>query len=361
MQTRTKTIIIILGGALILFLLALPKILSFDVAAPKQGTKNQPQDNRVSVSFQVLERQKLTREVNTVGNILSNEEVEVRSEISGKIERIDFREGGKIKKGERLLKIDDDEMQAQLVTATYRAELSEQQATRQRQLFEKKLASQQEYDTAVANLNVVKGQIQLLRTQIEKTEIRAPFDGVIGLRFVSEGSYISPSAVITTLQNSDSVKIDFTFPEKYAAGVKVGNRITFSTQGSSQKYGGNIYAIPPRIDPETRTLRIRAISPNTDGALIPGAFANVTVLLEETEELLIPTYALIPELKGHKVLLMQAGKTVMQAVEIGRRTDEHVQITEGLSVGDTLITSGILQLRPGMPVRPAQNTSGQVP
>jgi membrane fusion protein (multidrug efflux system) len=356
MQMKNKTVIIILGCVVIVFLLALPKILSFDVATQGQGGDEQPQDSRVPVTFQVVERQKLAQEVHTVGTILSYEEIEVRCEISGKIDKIYFLEGGKIKKGGRLLEINDDEMQAQLVTATYRAELAEQQAARQRQLFEKKLASQQEYDTAVANLNVAKGQVQLLRTQIEKTDIRAQFDGIVGLRFVSEGSYVSPSTVITTLQNSDSVKIDFTFPEKYAAEVIAGNRITFSTQGSSNEYTGTIYAIPPRIDPETRTLRIRAISPNTDGALIPGAFANVKVLLQERQELLIPTYALIPELKGHKVLLMQGGKAAMQAVEIGRRTEEHVQITQGLSAGDTLITSGILQLRPGMPVRAIPKT-----
>jgi membrane fusion protein (multidrug efflux system) len=240
------------------------------------------------------------------------------------------------------------------VRAKYRQALAEQEAERKRQLFERKLASQEEHDVAVNELNIVKADIQIIQAQIAKTEIRAPFDGVIGLRYVSEGSYISPTTRITTLQDYNSVKVDFTVPEKYARQIRRGDRISFTVEGAAQKFAGAVYAVEVKIDPATRTLHIRALSPNPYGVLIPGAFANVEVGLKEKETLTIPSYALIPELKGQRIFVYKNGKAESQSVEIGSRTDEFVEVTHGVQAGDTLITSGILQLRPGMVVQPVE-------
>ncbi|NUO83728.1 efflux RND transporter periplasmic adaptor subunit, partial [candidate division KSB1 bacterium] len=232
--------------------------------------------------------------------------------------------------------------------------IESQEAERKRQLFEQKLASEEEYEIAVNQLNIVKADIIIIQAQIAKTEIRAPFDGTIGLRHVSEGSYISPTTRITTLQDNQPVKIDFTIPEKYAAAVKKGDRIGFTVEGVARKFEGTVYAVEARIDAATRTMHLRALSPNSDGVLIPGAFANVEVVFKEKETLAIPAFALIPELKGQRVFLYKNGKAESQSVEIGTRTDERVEVTQGLAPGDTLITSALLQLRPGMTVRPVE-------
>jgi membrane fusion protein (multidrug efflux system) len=357
MSLNAKRVWLIVGAIIVLVALALPKIgflRGTSNSSKNSAAAGAARDQRMAVRMQVIQAEKMGDKVLTVGSILSNEEVEIRSEISGKVEQIYFKEGARVKKGDMLLKINDAEPQAQLARGQYRQALAEQDAERQRQLFEKKLASQEEYDIAINQLNIVKADIQIIQAQISKTEIRAPFDGMIGLRYVSEGSYISPATRITTLQDYNSVKVDFTVPEKYASLIRKGDRISFSVEGVARRFAGNIYAVEAKIDPTTRTLHLRALSPNPDGALIPGAFANVEVVLKEKETLTVPSYALIPELKGQRVFVYKNGKAESQSVEIGSRTDEFVEVTHGVQAGDTLITSGILQLRPGMAVQPVE-------
>ncbi len=357
MSVKAKRVWITVGAVIVLAALALPKVgflRGTSNSNKNNATVGASRDQRMSVRMQVIQSEKMGDKVLTVGSILSNEEIEVRSEISGKVEKIYFKEGARIKKGDPLLKINDAEPQAQLVRAQYRQALAEQEAERKRQLFERKLTSQEEYDVAVNELNIVKADIQIIQAQIGKTEIRAPFDGTIGLRYVSEGSYISPTTRITTLQDYSSVKVDFTVPEKYASLIRKGDKISFSVEGVARKFAGTVYAVEAKIDPTTRTLHIRALSPNPNGVLIPGAFANVEVVLKEKETLTVPSYALIPELKGQRVFLYKNSKAESQSVEIGSRSDEFVEVTQGVQAGDTLITSGILQLRPGMAVQPAE-------
>jgi len=358
MSLKAKRVWLIVGAIIVLAALALPKVgwLRGNSNSHKNNAAaSAPRDQRMPVRMQVIQSQKLGDKVVAVGTILSNEEVEIRSEISGKVEKIYFTESARVKKGEILLKINDAEPQAQFVRAQYRQALAEQDAERQRQLFEKKLASAEEYEIAANQLNIAKADIQIIQAQIGKTEIRAPFDGMIGLRYVSEGSYISPATRITTLQDYISVKVDFTVPEKYASLIRKGDRISFTVEGVTRKFAGAVYAVEAKIDPTTRTLHLRALSSNPDGVLIPGAFANVEVVLKEKETLTVPSYALIPELKGHRVFLYKNGKAESQSVEIGSRTDEFVEVTQGVQAGDTLITSGILQLQPGMGVQPAES------
>lgn len=354
MNSRSKGLWAVLGALAVLAVLALPKLRSLSGAPDSSGAgAGAAREQGIAVSMEVIRAERLGDRIATVGTVLANEEVELRSEISGKIERIFFREGSPVSKGEVLLKISDAELQAQLLRARYRQAIAEEQAERQRQLFAKQQISQAEYDSAVNALNISRAEVQLIQAQLDKTEIRAPFAGVIGLRQVSEGSYLSPATPIAMLQDKRRVKIEFSVPEKYAGALKVGDEIRFSVQGAPQTFAGSIYALETRIDQATRTLRLRALSPNPDGALIPGAFAEIGIALPEKEGLTIPAAALIPELKGHRVFLCVAGKAVSQSVEIGARSAERVQIANGVRAGDTLITSAILQLRPGMAVRPA--------
>ncbi|NUM79608.1 efflux RND transporter periplasmic adaptor subunit [bacterium] len=316
------------------------------------GKSTRSADPTIAVRAHVIKPEKLSNRVLTTGTILANEEVDLRSEISGRIMQIAFTEGSRINKGQLLIKINDAELQAQLERAESRRKLAETNENRQRQLLEKNAISQGEYDVALNELNIVKADIDLIKAQIDKTELRAPFDGVIGLKYVSEGSFITNSSQIARLQNLTSVKIDFSVPEKYSGSVRIGNAIVFRVQGSDKEYRGKIYAIEPKIDPVTRTVQLRAISTFADDRVLPGAFANVELVLAEINDaLLIPTQALVPELKGQKVYLYKNGEAVSQSVEIGMRTENQIQIVSGIRPNDTLITTGILQLRGGAPVK----------
>lgn len=353
MTTRAKWVSAGLGAIAVLAILALPKLRTPGGSTNTSPAAGGPRDQAMTVTMEVIRPEQLGDRIATVGTLLPNEEVDLRSEISGKIQRIFFREGSAVGKGEVLVKIGDAELQAQLLRARYRQAIAEEQAERQRQLLAAQQISQVEYDGAVNAMNIARADAQLIQAQFEKTEIRAPFTGIIGLRQVSEGSYLSPATPIAMLQDTRRVKIEFSVPEKYAGALKEGDQIQFSVQGVAQAFAGRIYALEAKIDPATRTLRLRALSPNPDGALVPGAFAKIDIALPEREGLTIPAAALIPELKGHRVFLCVAGKAVSQSVEIGTRTADRVAIAKGVRAGDSLITSAILQLRPGMAVQPA--------
>jgi membrane fusion protein (multidrug efflux system) len=303
-----------------------------------------------AVRTYVLGAQRMADRITTVGTILPNEDVDVRSEIAGRVERISFAEGSRVSKGQTLVKLADAELRAETARAESRLAIAQAEAERQRQLFEQELTSQREFDTALNEFNVAKAEADLVRAQLDKTAIKAPFDGKVGLRFVSEGSYVSPATPITSIQDDTPVKLDFAVPERYAGRLKPGDAIRFTVQGTSRAFEGSIYALEPSIDTATRTLRVRATSPNADGALVPGAFADVEIVMQERDTVAIPAYALIPELKGHRVFVFVGGKAEARTVEIGTRTDQSVEIVRGLAAGDTLITSAILQLKPGASV-----------
>lgn len=332
-------------GAL-LWLRLKPNEQAFNPAA-----RSNPATMVLPVRGYVVNKRKMDNRVLSSGTLVANEEVELRCETSGIITKILFQEGSFVRKGALLVKINDAELQAQLQRTLYRLKLAETREERQRKLLAEKAVSQEEYDIALNELNTLKAEAQVIRAQIDKTEIRAPFDGVVGLRYVSVGSYISPATRIASIQNLRPLKIDFAIPEKYASMVRKGDKVLFKIQGASKTLEGEVYAIEPKIDPTTRTLPIRAIYPNKDHRIFPGAFAEVELLMQQIDDaVLIPTEALIPELKGQKVFVAKQGKAEPKPVQIGTRTDKEIQITSGLSDGDTVITTGILQLRPGTSV-----------
>lgn len=261
-------------------------------------------------------------------------------------------EGARVQKGELLVKINDDELQAQLLRARYRFDLAQSQVERQKQLIEKKLISQEEVDAIISERNIAQAEMQLIQTQIEKTEIKAPFEGTIGLRFVSEGSYISPNSIITSLVDSSTVKIDFSVPEKYAGTIKPGDKIAFMVQTDPSEFEGAIYAMDSSIDPGSRTLRILAQSSNSNSKLIPGSYADIVLKFQEREAILIPAGSVIAELKTRKVFVLKDGKVESREIETGIRTSDQIEVIGGLSAGEVLIVSALLQLKPGMIVNP---------
>ncbi len=345
-----KRILGILIAIAIIAALAAPKFKSAgDVAEVAPSTSGEPQALRVASEAVVPER--LTERLSTTGTVRANEQVELVSEISGKIEEILFREGSRVKKGQLLLKIDDSELQAQREREVFRLELAERRERQKKQLRDQGVISEEEYDVALNEANVLRSQLRVIETQLAKTELRAPFGGIIGLRYVSDGSYLSPQKRIATLQDVDSVKVDFSVPEKYASRMRRGGEMTFHVKGDERPFTGTIYAVEPGVDADTRSLQMRARSPNPDGTLVPGAFADVELVVAEiADALTVPSIAVIPELGGKKVFVIEDGKAQPRAVTTGIRTDQRVQIRSGLEPGARVIVSAIQQLRPGLDV-----------
>jgi len=346
---RKRTILIVVIILVIAGLLVLPKI---NFSSDKEPESGQRMGNmKVPVDAYIVRYKKLQDRIITTGTILANEDIELKSEISGKISKILFKEGSSVRKGDLLVKINDDELQAQLLKTNYGKTLMEQREFRQKKMLEKEAISQEEYDIALNELNTIQAELQLIKAQIEKTEIRAPFNGIIGLRSISEGSYVTPASTIATLQNINPVKIDFSVPEKYFNTVKSGNIINFRIQGSNKLYTGRVYAVEPKINLATRTLQVRAISQNERSEIFPGSFAEIDIILAEKDNaILLPSESVVPDLEGKKVFKITNGKTVPVPVETGIRQEKEVEVVKGISAGDTIVTSGVMQLKPGIAV-----------
>lgn len=285
------------------------------------------------------------------GTILPDEEVDLSFETSGKIVGIHFTEGSRVKKGDLLAKMNDRHLQAQLLKLQAQKKLTEEKEFRQRSLLEKDAISRESYDQIATELETVEADILLIQARIAETELRAPFDGIVGLRLLSEGSYATPATKIVRLVKTSPLKIEFSIPERYASQVKAGFPIEFKIDGNNNVFKASVYAIEPKIDINTRTIGVRALYPNTREELRPGRFASISMRLSQIDNTIaIPTEALIPEMEGEKVFIYKSGKATAVAVTIGLRTESLIQIQEGLQFGDTLLTSGILQLREGLPV-----------
>ncbi|MEC7754377.1 MULTISPECIES: efflux RND transporter periplasmic adaptor subunit [Roseivirga] len=304
------------------------------------------------VNISVAKPKYIENKIKITGSILPNESIELKSEVSGLVMKIHFQEGQRVKKGDLLISLKDDELRAQLEKLRYSNQLARETEARQQKLLQKEAISQEEYDIALTNLNTTSADIKLVEAQLEKLSIRAPFDGVLGLRQISEGAYITNGTVITNLYNLNPMKVDFAIPGKYAGKVQKGDKINFTTDASNKIFEGEVYAIEPRIDETTRTLKLRALADNKDNQLMPGQFAKIELVMESIDNaLMVPAVSVIPELNGHRIYLAKGGKAVINNVEIGIRTDEEVQIISGIEPRDSVITSGLLQIRPGAAIQ----------
>jgi membrane fusion protein, multidrug efflux system len=289
--------------------------------------------------------------ITATGTVLADEGVELQAETNGKVVSINFVEGAPVKQGDLLLKLNDSDLRANLDRYNYSKKLAEVRFRRYSQLLAQKMVSQDDYDSVLSEMNVQQSFIDLYKAQIEKTEIRAPFNGVVGLRYVSVGAFVSATTRIATLQRLNELKIDFAVPEKYMGRIKVGTNITFTVAGGLQKYVGRISALDPRIDSGTRTLLVRAICPNTDGRLLPGAFTNVAIPLDQiADAFLIPAEAVVAGLDEKNVFVIKDGLAERRAVATGSRTATQVHIVSGLRAGDKVITSGLQNMRAKQPV-----------
>jgi len=310
-------------------------------------SKGKEGKNKVMIlSGIVVKTQIFDNNLSLSGSIEANEQVEIRSEVSGIVESINFKEGSYVSKGQLLFKVNDVELRAQLAQAKTKEGLAAENERRAKLLLEKEAISQEEYDVAKADFKLAKAQTQLIQAQIAKTAVKAPFSGKIGLRSISPGTYITPSLLVAKLVNINQLKISFSIPEKYANQVKSNTKLSFTVAGSTEKFTASIYAIEPEVEIATRTLQVRAIAENRDGKLLPGTFANVELPLDIiADAVVIPSEAIVPVQNGKKVFILKDGKAKEMIIETTTRTDASVLVLSGLKAGDTLITSGVMSLK----------------
>jgi len=348
-----RRLVILVLGLLVLGALLVPRLLSRDREAPagSAGAPAAPAPQAVPVAVYEVRSQRLAETLATTGTLRANEWVEVVSEVAGKVVEIAFEEGAAVDRGQVLVKIDDRELLAERERARFRLELAIQREAQQKRLLAEGIISQDEYDQELTQKNVFAAELALIETQLAKTEVRAPFAGTVGLRSASLGAYVSPQTPIATLQDLDPVKLDFSLPEQYSGLVRVGRAVAFRVKGIERTFRGTVYAVEPAVDPETRSLLLRATCPNPERELLPGGFADVEVTVREVPAALaVPAIAIVPEMAGKKVFVVEGGVAQSREVETGIRTAELVEITSGLRAGERVITSGLQQVRPGAPV-----------
>ena len=325
-----------------------------DSAASPEKVVNKSNKNgnkALNVNALIISTQAMTDDIYTNGDLIPDEEVDLSFETSGKITDINFTEGSTVQKGQLLAKINDRPLQAQLKKLQAQLKLAEDRVFRQNALLVKDAVSKEAYEQVKTDLASLNADIDLIKANIQQTELRAPFDGIIGLRQVSVGSYASPTTIVAKLTKISPLKINFSVPERYAKEIKKGTRLTFSLDGYLKDFDATVYATESKVDPASRTLSVRALYPNTGTKLLPGRFASIKIKMHEIPNAIaIPSEAIVPEMGKDKIFLYKSGKAQPVEIQTGIRTEAETQVLQGLQTGDTIIISGTLQLRTGLPV-----------
>jgi membrane fusion protein, multidrug efflux system len=290
----------------------------------------------------------LNSSIEIAGTLLPFEETEIHPEVAGKVVMLSINEGAVVKKGTLLARLFDGDLQAQLHKLSVQLQIAQKTQERQDELLKIGGISQQDYDLSLLNVSTIKADMQVLQASIDKTIIRAPFDGKLGLKNISIGAYITPTTVLTTIRQVNRLKLEFSVPEKYSSKVLTGNIISFSTTGSPHEYKAKIRATESGITQENRSLLVHAIVENVDKDLTAGSFAKVNFDMgNNNNAIMIPTQAIIPQARDKKVIIYKNGVADFATVQTGTRDSARVEILNGLAVGDTIVTTGILSIKPG--------------
>ena len=314
-----------------------------------------PRNQSLSVNAKVLKPQTMSDVFRTKGVLLPDEEVDLTFETSGKIIQINFKEGSFVDKGQLLAKVNDAPLQAELKMLESQLPLAQERVFRQRTLLDKDAVSQEAFETVTTELDRLKANIELIKARISQTELRAPFSGMIGLRLVSEGAYASPQVRVSTLTKISPLKIEFAVNERQENEIVDGTKLTFTLENDLNIYEASVYAVETSLDASTLTLKARARYSNPGGKIKPGRSAQIEIQLREiTNTIVIPSMSSIAEMGQDIVYTYNNGKAKRVILTKGLRTASSVQVLEGLNVGDTLLTTGVMQLRDGMNVSIAQ-------
>jgi membrane fusion protein, multidrug efflux system len=307
------------------------------------GGRNAP----VRADAYIVKTKLLLDNIEIPGTLVSNETTEIHPEVAGRITGIYFKEGSYVNRGALLVKLNDADLQAQKRKLLVQLQVAKQNENRSEQLLKIQGISRQDYEAVALQVNNVNADLAVVETQIEKTNIRAPFSGKLGLRMVSVGAYISPASIISTISQPNQLKLDFTVPERYISQVSYGKNVNFKVDGSDRTYAAKVIATESNITQDTRALQVRAAVQGTVAGLVPGNFATVRLNFEpDANAIVIPSQAIIPQARGKKVYVYNDGKAKFVDVTTGIRDSANVQITEGLKVGDTVLITGLLALKP---------------
>ncbi len=288
--------------------------------------------------------------VMTTANLLANEQVELKAPISGQVLEINFKEGQSVRQGQSIIRLDDRVWRAQLIGLEAQLKTAESDYERKKSLLKFEGSSEEEVEQAFSTVEVLKSQIQQLKINISLANVTAPFSGVVGMRNFSKGAYLKEGESITFLAEAGQLKIDFKIAQEYRNSLEVGKSIKVLVEKDTLE--ASIYAINPLIEEGSRTINVRAIlqQPKTK-IIMPGSYAQVFISTNfSNNALLIPTQAVIPEINTQTVYLYKNGKAVKQVVRIGNRNSDKVHILEGINEGDTVIITGLMQIKEGMEI-----------
>ncbi len=306
----------------------------------------------MNVEVLIVDTDILSADIEVPGTILPNESTEIRTEVSGRLVQLNIKEGAIVGQGALLAKLYDGDLQAQKRKLEVQLKIAEQTENRQAQLLKIQGISQQEYDLSLLQVHNLNADIDIINEAIRKTEVRAPFSGKLGLKNISPGAFITSTTILATLSQVSQLKIQFNIPERYGALLQNGQNISFTIDGSTKTYNASVIATESAITENTRSLAIRALVKNADAALLPGAFAKVRVVLGKNEKaIMIPNNIIIPQGRLKLVYLYKDGKSIQTNITTGVRDSSRIQVLEGLQVGDTVITSGLLFLKPEADVK----------
>lgn len=315
-------------------------------AGPPKGPSSLPVEGYVIVP------ESINPSLTIAGTLLPMEETEIHPEVSGRVVMLSVKEGAYITKGTVMAKLFDEDLRAQLQKLKVQLQVAQRTEERQSDLLEIGGISQQDYDLSLLNVSALKADIAVMESNIEKTVIRAPFNGTLGFKNISIGAYITPATVITTIRQTDLLKLEFSVPEKFSPSVKVGNKVRFTTESNKGEFEATIMSTESSINQSTRSLDVHAIVRNTGNRLKAGAFANVLYFIgEEMDAVMIPSQCIIPGAREKNVIVFNGGEAAFKVVETGIRNADKIEITKGLNIGDTVITTGLLSIKPGSSVR----------
>ncbi len=343
-----KHIIWTLLVVLILSAILLPRLLSGKNQNSSPANRANARSNKpVIVSVQIAKPAPIQEKIMVTGTVHASKDVEIRNEISGRIVKVYFKEGMTVKAGQLLIKLNDNDLQAQLLKARANLKLSIDKEQRQKKLLEKEIISTEEYQNSLKDWESSEADVQLLTAQIEKTTITAPFTGVIGLSSVTEGMFLSTGSKIANLVSVSELEIGFTVAERHASSLQKGMKAAYSFSNNPKVYNATISAIEPKIDDATRTIAIKARCIDPDDKCIVGSFVKVEIDANQHDGILVPSNAVIPDIEGYKVYIVKNGnQSVAKIITTGYRNEYNVEITSGINPGDTIITSGAFMLRP---------------
>jgi membrane fusion protein (multidrug efflux system) len=316
------------------------------------------QQGPLSVDGYVVSERTISEDIEVPGSLLPFEETQIRSEVGGRIIQLNIDEGSVVQKGTLLVKLFDQDLQALLRKLEVQLKIKVKSEERSSELLKIQGISQQDYDLSALDVENLRADIESTKIAISKTEIRAPYTGRVGLRNVSLGAYIAPNDIITIIRQVDKLKLEFSIPEKYAKDITPGYLVSFFVDGGKSSHKAKVIATENSVDQNTRTLKVRALIDEKHSELIPGVFAKVNLQLGRNEKaLMVPTQSVIPNARNKQVIVVRGDSALYSVVETGIRDSAFIHITSGVNAGDTVVTSGLMAVRPNSKIKVARVTS----